>query len=179
MLSKKELAPSLLLFRIYSAINFQPLTFDSKTGLAKPSSTFRILHWKFNLSLLLTYTAFLNFRLLQVVILPQQYLNPVHFPLHFMFAIVSAWCVHTASIVFLESPGSTIKIYNEVVTHLENGTNITSTIFASNRVTAYFKVFQLFQSLQKRHRSLYVAFSGIIYKSCSSYSSLGFSPCGE
>ena len=121
MLNKKELVPSLLLFRLYSAINFQPLIFDSQTGLAKLSSPFRIFLWKLNFSLLITYASFLNLRLLQVLTLPEQNLNPVHFPLHFIFAMFSAWCVHTASVVFLDSAGSAIKVYNEVVMQLESG----------------------------------------------------------
>ena len=120
MLSKEEIAPNMGLFRVYSVINLLPLKFDTATGQATPATRLRLLAWKFNFLLLILFTAFVNVKLGQVVLV-REYFNPIQFPVHFITATFLTTSVCFTFEVFVASPASTTKIHNEVARHLLEG----------------------------------------------------------
>ena len=120
MLNKQELAANSVLFRMYSGVNFLPLDLDPVTGLAEPASFWRLLAWKINFVFLVLFTVFLDVRLAQVLLV-LQFFNAIHFPVHFGLAAFLTLTVYSAFKFFIASPGSTIKVYNEVTKQLLEG----------------------------------------------------------
>lgn len=120
MLSKEEIAPNKAIFRAYSAINLLPFKFDSATGQATPVTSLRLLSWRLNFLLLILFTAFVNVRLVQVFLVPE-YFNPIHFPIHFVIATFLTVTVWFDFVLFVASPATTAKIYNEIIRHLHEG----------------------------------------------------------
>ena len=121
MLNRKELELNRRLFQAYAAINFLPIQFDSRTGSATPSKSWRLLAWKFNFVLQSLFTIFVDVRLVEVLLVPK-YFNAVHFSIHFIVATFMTSAVYVNSKLWVTS--SAAMIYNEIDKHLREGMNV-------------------------------------------------------
>ena len=128
MLTKEELSLAELVFHTYAHLNFLPITFDQRTGRISLASTWRRVAWAFNLFVFALIVIFLNCRLLQATLMPEYY-NPIHFSIHFLTATFLTLCACYGWQFFVSSPGSTIKIYNEMISHLREGKDWRQIIF--------------------------------------------------
>ena len=131
MLTKRDLRGNKLLFRAYSALNILPLKFDKSSGLASvETSCWKLALWKLNMMLLTLFVAFVTFRLIQVVLYPTEYFDPLHFSLHNLVTCFFTMSVYFAHWLFNSSPGSTVQIYNEFTKNLNEGNKIDMNILA-------------------------------------------------
>ena len=114
MLPRKNLILNLVLFKLYSRLNFLPISIDLFSGKIKLlDDQFVGFFWKLNFFVSCAHAVFIDFRLIQSVT-DANYFVLHHIPLHFVQCFLFTAGTYYAYLMFVKWPVETIASFNEM-----------------------------------------------------------------